>query len=385
MKGCGLGGSAPFFHFFEPTRWSRDVVARRRAKPTLGLVPQLEGPKKRGRASERAWELYSESEVIDLHTESFSWSRALGYDLSVRHDYWWNGALLVGQADFPRLKSGLVRGAIHSITANPLRPEEDREDSFAQHLALFESYAERSDVPIVTSVSAYRAHAATGRHIAFLGVQGANALPRNRQTRAKFLPRLMKVCLTHLSNNWVGRSSTLAKLNRSGALLSDEGRTLIEELEESSVLVDLAHLHPEAVAIALDVSSKNRPILVSHTAMNALHPHFRNLTDEHALAVAKRGGLLGIIFHSLYLGDGLFGGRVATLARHIAHAHRLVGEDHIALGTDWDGLICPPRDMRTCEELPTLVDALFDQGLSAGAIRKFLGANALRVLAEVRP
>ncbi len=119
--------------------------------------------------------------------------------------------------------------------------------------------------------------------------------------------------------------------------------------------------------------------------MNEVHPHFRNLDDRSARAVAERGGLIGIIYHSLYLGDGLFGGRLETLVRHIEHAWRVAGVDHVALGSDWDGLICPPRDMPTCLELPRLFAALHERGHPEAVLRKLFGENFLRVLGAVRP
>lgn len=334
--------------------------------------------------SEEALALYRESEVFDLHTESFSFARAFGYDLRIPHDYSLTGSFLVGQADFPRLAAGGVRGAIHSITANPLRPYEDRETSFAENLALFESLAADAAVPVVSSFGEYRAASKRGNHVAFLGIQGTSALPSEPAARRRFLPRLVKVCLVHLTDNWVGPTSTTFGFPRRGLTLREKGRDFLRELEEARVLVDLAHLHPDGIDDALRHTDPRLPLLVSHTAMS-VKAGFRSLSDAHARAVAARGGVLGIIFHSLYLGDGLFRGKVRTLAKHIVHALDVAGEDHVALGSDWDGLICTPRDMKTCLELPRLVDALLAEKIEPRIIRKVLGENALRLLREVRP
>ena len=68
----------------------------------------------------------------------------------------------------------------------------------------------------------------------------------------------------------------------------------------------------------------------------------------------------------------------------VERAIELVGEDHVALGSDWDGLICTPRDMRTCLELPRLVDALLQLKIAETAIEKILGLNFLRVVKLLR-
>lgn len=334
--------------------------------------------------SGEALDRYRSLEVIDLHTESFSWTRSFGYDLAKRHRLGWNRGFLFGQADFPRLKDAGVRGAVHSITANPLRPREDRAEALRAQLELFEAQATSAGVPLADTLSDYRAYRAHHEHVAFLGIQGASALPADADARRPFLRRLVKVCLLHLTNNEFGRTSTWPLSLLRGDDVRPALAPLVGELEDARVLVDLAHLHPSAIAQVLDVA-RQRPLLVSHTAMNAVHRHFRNLDDASARAVAERGGLIGIIYHSLYLGDGLLRGRLETLVRHIEHAWRVVGADHVALGSDWDGLICPPRDMPTCLELPLLFVALLDRGHSDDALRKLFGENFLRVLGEVRP
>lgn len=330
-------------------------------------------------------DLYRSFEIVDLHTESFSWTRSFGYDLGKRHRLGWNRGLLFGQADFPRLKEAGIGGAIHSVTANPLRPVEDRSSALEEQLRLFADQARLADVPVVRTLAEYRAARRTHTHVAFLGVQGASVLPRSTEERAAFLPSFVKVCLLHLTNNEFGRTSTwpLSLFRREN--VSPTLPSLVGELESARVLVDLAHLHPDAVRRVLDLAAPDRPLLVSHTAMNEVHRHFRNLDDESARRVAERGGLVGILYHSLYLGDGLFGGRIETLVRHIEHAWRVVGVDHVALGSDWDGLICPPEDLRSCLELPRLLAALVERGHEESALRKLFGENFLRLLGEVRP
>ncbi len=101
-------------------------------------------------------------------------------------------------------------------------------------------------------------------------------------------------------------------------------------------------------------------------------------------AVARSGGVVGIMYHAPFLGDRPWAGRVDTIARHIAHVLAVAGEDTPALGSDWDGSIIPPRDMPSCLELPRLVAALLQRGIAERVIQKILGQNFLRVVREVR-
>jgi len=95
--------------------------------------------------------------------------------------------------------------------------------------------------------------------------------------------------------------------------------------------------------------------------------------------------VVGVIFHSAYLGDPYWGaGKVDRIAAHLQHIVRVVGADHAALGSDWDGAIVTPRDMPTCSELPRLAQALLDRGLSDDAIHKILGGSYLRALRMLR-
>jgi membrane dipeptidase len=108
------------------------------------------------------------------------------------------------------------------------------------------------------------------------------------------------------------------------------------------------------------------------------------LNDAQLKAVADSGGVVGIMLHSEYLGDPLFSGRLASVVRHIEHAVKVIGDDHVAIGTDWDGMISTPRDMPTCSELPLLVEALLKQGFGPETITKILGENFLRVVQHLK-
>ena len=123
---------------------------------------------------------------------------------------------------------------------------------------------------------------------------------------------------------------------------------------------------------------------MTHTGVSGVHRHWRNLDDAQLRAIARTGGVVGIIYHSPYLGDPIWAGRVETVVQHLEHVRDTLGDDFPALGSDWDGFIVTPRDMPTCLELPRLVDCMLRRRWRAEAIQKALGANFLRALRELR-
>lgn len=336
--------------------------------------------------SEGAVELYRSSEVLDLHVDSFIWQRTLGYDLTKWHRAPLWGAFL-GQVDFPRMLEAELAGATWIITTNPLREAGDRVATFERNLnELGATFARMPDrFAVVTNAREYAAARSAGKHAAFFGIQGGNALDFSLDDVARLCAdgRILRITLVHLSSSRIGSTSSPMRFQDTG--LSAFGASMVELMNEKRVLVDLAHISARGFWAACEAHSRELPFVVTHTGVSGVHPHWRNLDDDQIRAVARAGGVVGIMYHAPFLGDRPWAGKVATVARHIEHVYRVAGEDTPALGSDWDGSIITPRDMPTCLELPRLVQALLDLGLKESVIRKILGANFLRVVREVRP
>lgn len=347
--------------------------------------PSAERLQRRLGISGEAASLFHESDVIDLHVESYSFYRSFGYDLRKRHSLGLNRALLVGQADLPRLLETGIKGATWVITANPLRPAADRDASFRhQFLELTTLLTEAGGrAEVVRNVADYRRAVDAGKHACFLGVQGANALPPAPEALDEYRHDLLRITLLHLTSTAWGATST-PKFFRQDTGLSELGCAFVEKMNELRIGVDLAHIAERGFWDAVRVADRSQPLLVTHTGVKGAHDHWRNIDDNQLKAVAKSGGTVGIMYHSVYLGDGLLSGRLASVVRHIRHALRVIGPDHVSLGSDWDGAICTPRDMPTCSELPLLVEALLKDGVDPGTVQKILGTNFLRVVAALK-
>jgi len=335
--------------------------------------------------STEAVELLLQSDVVDLHVDSFIWTRVLGYDVRRRHGRGLLGARYYSQVDFPRMRAGGVSGALWSITTNPLRPASSRTRTLARNIDALRRICESAgeQAALVRDVASYRAARAAGRHAVWLAIQGGNALDADEELTLLRDGSVVAVTLMHLSRSRIGGSSS--PLGGRGGGLTDRGREYVARLNELRVFVDLAHISPIGFSDALEVHDSAQPLLVSHTGVSGVQPSWRNVDDAQLRAVADTGGVVGIIFHGGYLGGGYWsGGRAQLIAQHIAHVVDTVGEDHAALGSDWDGAIIPPSDMRTCLELPRLVQHLLDRGYGHARIQKILGGNFLRALALLR-
>ncbi len=336
-----------------------------------------------GRISADAAALHADADVIDLHVDSFIWRRVFGYDFRRRHTAFTRGVMM-SQFDLPRARDAGVNGATWVITTNPLGDARDREAKFFENLSELTTLLESPEAAarVVRTAAEYRAARAQGLHAAFVGVQGGNALAYSLDAIDRLSSGIiLRVTILHLTSSRLGTTSSPLG-GKSG--LTGYGKDFVRRLNAHKILVDLAHISPAGFWDAVAAHDPQVPFLVTHTGVSGVFPHWRNLDDTQLRAVANSGGTVGIMYHSEYLGDPIFDGRLETLVRHLEHVSNVAGEDAVSLGSDWDGSIITPRDMPTVTELPRLTQALLDRKWSEARIRKALGLNFLRVVDSVR-
>ncbi|HEV8551604.1 MAG TPA: membrane dipeptidase [Polyangiaceae bacterium] len=337
--------------------------------------------------SQEAVELYLQSDVIDLHIDAFIWQRLFGRSLLDRQrGLPFLPGVALGHADLPRVCEARITGATWVVTTNPFREPSDRVRAFLDNVErLRESLANAPELAtLVTTAAEYRAARAAGRHAAFIGVQGGSAFDADLSVLDR-LPRglLLRVTVMHLTHSELGvPSAPLTRFNDEG--LGARGIELVHRLDEQRIFVDLAHASPKTFWDAARAHDPSLPLVVTHTGVAGVYRHWRNIDDSQLRAVAETGGVVGIIYHSPYLGDPVWRGRVETVVRHLEHVRDVLGDDFPALGSDWDGFIVTPRDMPTCSELPRLVECMLQRGWRTEAVQKALGANFLRALAALR-
>lgn len=339
--------------------------------------------------------LHAELVVGDLHTDSTLWRR----DLTERSER--------GHVDLPRLRAGNVALQVFTaVTRTPagLNYESNSTDArdnitllaLAQRwppqtwgslteralyqggriAAIADAEPEtlmllRSGPDVARLLEQREAGAQTVG--AVLGIEGAHALDGDLANIDRLYGAGFRMFgLHHFFDNALGGSLH----GTGGEGLSDFGKAVVRSLGERGAIIDVAHSSPESVRDALGLTTQ--PLVVSHTGFQGHCPTPRNIDDALMRDIAAAGGLIGVGFWDAAVCDVSAAGIAAAIRYGVA----LVGEDHIALGSDYDGATTVPFDV---SELAVLTDALLQAGMAESTIRKVMGGNLSRFLSENLP
>lgn len=170
-----------------------------------------------------------------------------------------------------------------------------------------------------------------------------------------------------------------------GKGLTDAGFELVRECDRLGILIDLSHL---TEAGFWDVASAtNKPLIATHSNAHAVSPSARNLTDRQLSAVAESDGVVGLNFHVGFLRADCKQNRdtpVSQMIRHLDHMIRILGEDGVAIGSDFDGCLLP-REIGGVAGLPNLVAGMRDAGFGDGLIARICHKNWLSALEKCVP
>lgn len=326
-------------------------------------------------------------EVIDLHIDTFIPPRLWGYDVLRRHRRALFGRYFFGHLDLHRIHDGGLTGAMWSITTNPFRSAGSRWRTFQRNLARLEQLVAhaKGTLGFARDLVEYRAVRATGAHAVLASIQGANALEAAPDGPASIPDRrIVRATLVHLTNSAYGATSSPHSWLLRDKGLTTRGADMVRSLNAQRIFVDLAHIHERAFWQALEVHDATQPLLATHTGVDGKRPHWRNLTDRQLEAVAETGGTIGVIFAEQFLKRRGGPKDAGMVLEHMQHVIDVVGEDHVSVGSDYDGAIIPPADLAG-GEYPRLVDHMLRAGWDEGRIRKALGDNFLRCLGALRP
>ncbi len=337
-----------------------------------------------------AAELMCQSEVIDLHIDTFIPPRLplVRYDLMKRHDKVLLGGRFFGHLDIPRILDSGLSGAMWSITTNPFRRASRRWVVFQKNLERFRAMvaATGGRLEIATTHTEYRAARARGAHVVLPAIQGGNALEK-APGGLDAIPNcpIVRVTLVHLTNAAYGITSSPLKLWKGKQGLTDKGRDFVRHLNAKHVFCDLAHINERGFWDAVEVHDKHLPMIATHTGVSGVNPHWRNLDDRQVRAIADSGGVVGIIFAQNFLRPRGGPKDADLVVAHMEHVMKVGGEQAVALGTDYDGAIIPPHDLRSGLAYVRLVQKLLDRGHPDERIRGFLGDNFIKSFARLRP
>jgi microsomal dipeptidase-like Zn-dependent dipeptidase len=333
--------------------------------------------------------LHDEIPVADLHADTLLWMR----DPVKRQSR--------GQTDLPRLIEGGVRLQVFTaVTKSPSGLNYETNDAGSDDITLL-AVAQRWPPATWGSLferamfQARRLAAADERYgdgfrmiktrgdlmralerdalAGVYGIEGAHPLEGEIENLDRLYDAgLRLIGLQHFFDNELGGSLH----GLSGAGLTDFGRAVIRRANEKEMIIDVAHSSETTVRDVLALST--RPVILSHTGLKGHCNSPRNISDETMKAIADAGGLIGVGFW-----DGaVCAANVESIAEAIFYAVDLLGADHVALGSDFDGSVQTPLD---ASQLPALTQALMDAGLDDETIRAVMGENAVRFFLENLP
>lgn len=205
-----------------------------------------------------------------------------------------------------------------------------------------------------------------------LAIEGLHALDGEIKNIDNFFETGYRMMgLVHHFDNRIGGSSY--GLEKGG--LTEFGRRVIQRMDELGIIIDLAHASEQLIEDVLQVTK--RPVVVSHTGVKGTCNRNRNLSDDQIRAIAQKGGLIGIGFWR----GAVCGAEPIDIARAIRYTVELVGIEHVALGSDFDGDSMP----FDATGMVQITEALLNDGFSESEIKKIMGENLIRFLLEYLP
>ena len=331
--------------------------------------------------SDEAREVHAAATPIDLHTDTIKFI-SRGYDFAAAHDPSWIVRGIGGHVDLPRLRAGNMAGLFFGIWTFP-KPEVGCLAEAHRQIDVLERAEKAGAFRLCRSAEDILAARQAGQFAALCGIEGGHCLERGARNHV-VVERLLSLGrrgvrylgLLHFSRNALGFPAMGWGQDPSQGLTT-LGCEIVDACREFGILVDLAHINRKGFFDV--VARKPGPLLVSHTGVAGVTPHWRNIDDEQVQAVADSGGVIGVIFAPRFLGQGGLDGVVA----HLLHLLKIAGDDAVALGSDWDGFVRPTRGLASPAELPNLTEALLRAGLNPSTVHKILGDNVLRLLRTV--
>ena len=217
-----------------------------------------------------------------------------------------------------------------------------------------------------------------GKKSIMLGIENGLALEGDLRNVRHFAKRgVVYITLCHNGDNDLCDS---AKGNQTHGGVSDFGAKVIRQMNRLGLMVDLSHAAESSFYDALQLS--RTPIVCSHSSARALCDHPRNLTDDQMRCLAQRGGVCQItLYHGFLKKDGE--ATILDAMEHLEHAVKVMGIDHVGLGTDFDG-DGGVRGLADASELTLYTRQLLRRRFSDEDIEKLWGGNFLRVMKEVQ-
>ena len=365
--------------------------------------------------------LHFESVVVDTHNDVVQ--RILGgEDISIRTHH--------GQSDLPRFREGGLDVEMFSIWVPPEKTAHSYFDQADEQIDSIDSFVRRNprEVGSARTAEDVKRLVKEGKFVAMLGMEGGHPIANDLRKLEHFYRRGVRYMTLTWNNSTAWATSAKdetdpeAKLTHKG--LTSFGRKVVRRMNQLGMMVDVSHVGEKTFWDVIKTTRK--PIIASHSSAWALCHHRRNLKDDQLKAIARNGGVVFINFAPAFV-DSTFAEKenamlktnkaridsiratirgddfirdqytaeqlsreyepirpaLAKLIDHFDYVAKLIGTDHVGIGSDFDGIHVTPLGMDDVTALPNITRELLARGYSEGDVKKILGENFLRVLREV--
>lgn len=242
----------------------------------------------------------------------------------------------------------------------------------------FELSINQSDICLARNYSELEKNNSQGKISAFLTIEEGGVIKGDLENLKRLYGLGVRlITLTWNYPNEIGYPNCLVQHKDSG--LTKLGRQVVHEMNNLGMIIDVSHISDKGFYDVAELSSK--PFVASHSNSRTKKNHTRNLTDDMIRVLSEKGGVLGINFEKLFLGEN-DRSKVEDMIRHIKHIRNVGGIEVISIGTDFDG-ISPNLEIENIGQIDKLIDALQVNKFSEDDIGKICFKNALRVIKDV--
>jgi len=359
--------------------------------------------------------------LVDTHNDALSNELITKLDLSKRQT--------IGNLDLPRAKEGGLDVQVFSIWCGAEYGKGTAFNFANREIDSLYALIKRNPGKMVLARNAaeVKKAVAKGEFVAMIGVEGGHMI----EERMDYIDALAKRGMRYLTLTWNNSTSwstsaadethhrdSLVKAGHIG--LSDYGKQIVRHLNDLGVMVDVSHVGEQTFYDVIATSTK--PVIASHSCAYALDPNQRNMKDDQLKALAKNGGVVFVNFYSGFV-DSTYAHKesrflrahhaeldslkevyhdadlakirlnamhkeesdqvrppLSQLIKHIDYIAKLIGVDHVGIGSDFDGAESYPLGMDDVTDYPKITEELLKLNYSEADIDKILGGNFMRVL-----
>ena len=326
---------------------------------------------------QKAKAIHSRILSIDTHCDTPLEFKRSGFDIGKRED---------NQVNIPKMEEGMLDAIFFAAyTGQGARDKESTQKAVDKIEGLIKGIHTQVDKNKDICGIAYTADDLVrlkkeGKKAIFIGIENGYGIGKDIRNIARFQKMGVNyITLCHTKDNDICDTSSDTKHEWNG--LSPYGREVVKEMNRLGVLVDISHVGEKTFWDVIQLS--DQPIIASHSSVQALCYHDRNLTDKQMQAIANKGGVVQICLVDLFVNKDTKKANLEDAMNHIDYAVKVAGIDHVGIASDFDGgggLI----GCRGSNDMINITVKLLERGYTESDISKIWGGNFLRVLTDVQ-